>query len=60
MTCMTSFWLTGLRGKGTKLGEGEGSKLGDPCPNLSLSGPLRANFVCTNVASLKCHSTENI
>jgi hypothetical protein len=26
-----------VRRKGTKLGEGEGSKLGEPCPKVSLS-----------------------
>ncbi len=26
-----------MRGKDTKLGEGEGSKLGEPCPKVSLS-----------------------
>ncbi len=26
-----------MRGKGTKLGEGEGSKLGEPCPKVRLS-----------------------
>ncbi len=26
-----------MRGKGTKLGEGKGSKLGDPCPKVRLS-----------------------
>jgi hypothetical protein len=38
MTGRSSFWLTELRGKGTKLGEGEkGSKLGEPCPKVGLS-----------------------
>ena len=32
-----SFWLTELSGKSTKLGEGEGSKLGGPCPKVRLS-----------------------
>jgi hypothetical protein len=31
------FWLTELREEGTKLGEGEGSKLGEPCPKVRLS-----------------------
>ncbi len=26
-----------MRGKDTKLGEGEGSKLGDPCPKVRFS-----------------------
>jgi hypothetical protein len=57
MTGMVRFWLTELIGKGTKLGEGEGSKLGEPCPKVRLSqdrlpiepfalkGLLRANVV---------------
>jgi len=40
-----SFWLTQLRGKGTKLsegegiklGEGKGTKMGEPCPRVRLS-----------------------
>ncbi len=69
MTGRTSFWLTELRGKGTKLGEGEGSKLGEPCPKVMLSQDrlpiesslspclslLHANVVLANVASRKCH-----
>ncbi len=64
-----------MRGKYNKLGEGEGTKLGEPCPKvrfsqdrlpiesfffLSLSGLLRANVVCANVASRKYHSTHLI
>jgi hypothetical protein len=37
MTSRASFWLTELRGKGTKQGEGKGSKLGKPCPKVRLS-----------------------
>jgi hypothetical protein len=53
MTSRASFWLTELRGKGTKLGggggiklgegkgtklgEGKGSKPGEPCPKVRLS-----------------------
>ncbi len=49
-----------MRG-GTKLGEGEGSKLGEPCPNVRLSQDslpiLRTNVVSANVTLGKCHST---
>jgi hypothetical protein len=50
-----------VRGKSTKLGEGEGSKLGEPCPKgrlsqdrlpiepFALKGLLRANVVHANV-----------
>jgi hypothetical protein len=75
MTGRASFWLTALRGKGTKLGEREGSKLGEPCPKVrlsqdrlpieppffhSLSGPLRTNVVRANLTSCKSHSSESL
>jgi len=47
MTGRASFWLTELRGKGTKLCEGEGSKLGEPCPKVWLSQdrlPIEPSF----------------
>ncbi len=37
LTGRASFWLTEFRGKGNKLGEGEGSKLGEPCPKVRFS-----------------------
>ncbi len=53
--------LSKVRG-GTKLGEGKGSKLGEPCPKVRLSQDrlpiLRTNVICANVASSKCHSTN--
>ncbi len=52
-----------MRGKGSKLSEGEGSKLDDPCPKIRLSQDrlpiLRTNVVRVNVASSKCHSTHS-
>ncbi len=42
--------MTELRGKGTKLGEGEDSKLGEPCPRVGLSQdrlPIEP-FACMN------------
>ncbi len=50
-----------MRGKDTKLSEGEGSKLGEPSPKVRLSQDrlpiLRTNVVRANVDSSKCHST---
>ncbi len=47
-----------MRGKGTKLGEGEGSKLGELCSKVRLSQDrlpiLRTNVICANVALSKC------
>ncbi len=50
-----------MRGKGTKLGEGKGSKLVEPGSKVRLSQNrlpiLFTNVVLANFASSKCHST---
>jgi hypothetical protein len=51
-----------VRGKGTKIGEEEGSKLGEPCSKVRLSQDrlpiLHTNVIHANIASSKCHSTD--
>jgi hypothetical protein len=51
-----------VRGKGTKIGEGECSKLGEPCSKVRLSQDrlpiLHTNVIHANIASSKCHSTD--